>query len=305
MTSGAGEGRSARDMSSRGRPRRDGLPAAGAPHAPDRPRRAGDDPVHAEGTFAPTSIGRALLGVVVALVLTACAPRAPSEVPPVLLFRGTGTSANDVAAVEMILQRARLEYAAVDSSELNRMSVAELMAHRLVIVPGGNFITIGENLTPDATANVRTAVQGGVNYLGICAGGLLAGDAAGNSLDLTSGVRFGFYAAVERGVHKAVVTIGGGDGAAVAGGASALEQYWEDGPEFTGWGAVVGTYPDGTPAIVEGTCGKGWVVLCGFHPEAPESWRRGMTFTTPASVCNAYAAALVEAALNRTPLAGR
>jgi hypothetical protein len=36
----------------------------------------------------------------------------------------------------------------------------------------------------------------------------------------------------------------------------ALDQYWESGPRFTGWGDVVGKYPDGTPAIVEGSVGK-------------------------------------------------
>lgn len=65
-----------------------------------------------------------------------------------------------------------------------------------------------------------------------------------------------------------------------------------------GWGAVVGKYPDGTPAIVEGRSGKGWVILVGVHPEAPDSWQRGMTFSTPASAANACAGTLVDAALN-------
>jgi hypothetical protein len=44
------------------------------------------------------------------------------------------------------------------------------------------------------------------------------------------------------------------------------------------------------------------VILSGVHAEAPASWRRGMTFTTLASVNNAYAATLIQAALNRTSL---
>ena len=85
-------------------------------------------------------------------------------------------------------------------------------------------------------------------------------------------------------------------------GAPTLDQYWEDGPEFTGWGSVIGKYPDGKPAIVEGTFGSGWVILSGVHPEAPASWRHGMIFNTPSSVDNAYAGTLIRAALNRTPL---
>jgi glutamine amidotransferase-like uncharacterized protein len=85
-------------------------------------------------------------------------------------------------------------------------------------------------------------------------------------------------------------------------GSAAQSHYWEDGPQLTGWGDVVAKYPDGTPAIVEGKVGAGWMILTGIHPEAPESWRRGLTFSTPASVDNAYAATLIAAALNRTRL---
>ena len=81
-----------------------------------------------------------------------------------------------------------------------------------------------------------------------------------------------------------------------------LDHYWEDGPQLAGWGEVVATYPDGAPAVVQGASGHGWVVLSGVHPEAPESWRQGMTFATPASVDNAYAVTLVEAALRGTRL---
>ena len=204
-------------------------------------------------------------------------------------------SPNDVKAVEAVLKDSHLKYTAVNSQQLNGMSESQLMAYRLMIVPGGNYLTMGNSLMPDTTTNIHNAVQGGLNYLGICAGGLLAGNASGNSLNLTSGVRFGFYAAVNRGIHKAAVAI-------TCVGTPALEHYWEDGPQFTGWGAAVGNYPDGTPAIVEGTSGKGWVILCGVHPEAPENWRRGMTFTTPANVANAYAGTLIDAALHGTRL---
>ena len=56
-------------------------------------------------------------------------------------------------------------------------------------------------------AVTRRLIERGVNYLGICPGGLLAGKAECNSLNLTSGVKFGFYAVVNRGVHKAAVPI--------------------------------------------------------------------------------------------------
>ena len=214
---------------------------------------------------------------------------------PILLFNGTGTSPGDVAAVEAILDTNHLTYSTVTASRLNDMSEAQIREFRLLIVPGGNFIDIGNSLTPSTTANIRQAVHNGLNYLGMCAGGFFAGNSGFNGLNLTSDVRFGFYAAESRGIRKAAVAI------AAAGGPT-LEHYWEDGPQFSGWGAVVAKVPDGTPAIVQGTFGGGWVVLTGVHPEAPASWRRGMTFTTPVDVDNAYAGTLIHAALNRAPL---
>src|SRR5262249_37721262 len=155
------------------------------------------------------------------------------------------------------------------------------------------FVDIGNNLTSEAAAHVRNAVQNGLNYLGICAGGFFAGNSPYNGLNLTSGVKFGFYSVGNQGVRKTAVPI-------ACPGTPNLGQYGEYGPQFTGWGNVVAKYPDGTPAVVEGALGKGWVVLSGVHPEAPESWRRGMNFTTPANVDNAYAAMLIRAAMERT-----
>ena len=214
---------------------------------------------------------------------------------PILLFDGTGTSPNDVTAVKAILNDNHFNFSTANSSQLNEMGELQLSGYRLVIVPGGNFIDIGNGLTASTTAKVRNAVQNGVNYLGICAGGFFAGNTGYNGLNLTSGVRFGFYAASARGIRKAAVAI------ADAGGQT-LDHYWEDGPHFAGWGAVVAKYPDGTPAVVQGRFGNGWVILIGVHPEAPADWRRGMTFTTPAAVDNAYAGMLIHAAMNRTSL---
>jgi hypothetical protein len=240
-------------------------------------------------------VQRFVLAALALSALIACTRPASSGVPSILLFDGTGTSPNDVAAVETILKDGGLSYQKVSSSQLNAMNESALMAYRLMIVPGGDFLAIGNGLTATTTANVRTAVDSGLNYLGICAGAFFAGASPHNGLNLTSGVRFGFYAIEAQGIRKAAVDI-------TIAGSPAVAHYWEDGPELTGWGAVVARYPDGTPAIVEGSFGDGWVILTGIHPEAPESWRHGMNFTTPASVDNAYAGALIRAALYRTSL---
>ncbi len=224
----------------------------------------------------------------------------PMNTAPVLLFNGSGTSRNDVAAIEAILNRRHLAYSTANSVQLNGMTGSQILGYRLLIVPGGNFVEMGGSLTAATTVKVRDAVKDGLSYLGICAGGFLAGSfpAPYNSFNLSSGVKFGFYSAEEKGARKAVVRITFADGLA-------LDQYWEDGPQFTGWGEIVGKYPDGSPAIVEDSFGKGRVILSGVHPEAPESWRRGMSFATPANVSAAYAMTLIDAALDGKDLPHR
>jgi glutamine amidotransferase PdxT len=221
---------------------------------------------------------------------------AGGSTPSVLLFTGTGTSSGDVTAVETILSDLKLSYATASSSQLNGMSVSALTAYKLFLVPGGDAITISQNLKSGTITNVHNAiVNNGLHYLGICAGAFFAGDSGlYDYLALTpSGVWFNYYGDEFKGIYKEAVEIKASDG-------SKLDQYWQNGPQLSGWGSIVGKYPDGTPAIVEGNSGKGWVILCGVHPEATASWRTGMTFTTSVATDNAYAQTLVTNALNGT-----
>jgi glutamine amidotransferase-like uncharacterized protein len=234
---------------------------------------------------------RSLLIALTAFLAAACQRHASA---PILLFDGEGSSPGDVTAIESILRENELAYVTVDSDDLHAMTAAELRAHRLLIVPGGNFETMGMSLGPATSASVGESVRGGLNYLGICAGAFYAGNSPYNGLNLT-GVRYPFYSAERRGIRKAAVLIATPDGAA-------LDHYWEDGPELSGWGQVVAKYPDGTPAVTQGFVGKGWVVLSGIHPEASDSWRRGMSFTSPAAVDREFALRLIQSALDAAPL---
>ncbi len=233
--------------------------------------------------------------VLLAAGLASCGAKADHATAPILLFTGAGTSRGDVDALRKILTAEHLNYSTIDSRQFNALSQAQLQEFRLLIVPGGNFVDIGNGFQPATSANIRAAIQNGLNYLGICAGAFFAGNSLYNGLNLASGVRFGFYAAESRGIHKTAVAVTDPAG-------KTLDQYWEDGPELNGWGDVIARYPDGSAAIVEGSVGKGWVLLTGVHPEAPASWRRGMDFKTSAETDNAYAATLIRAALNRESL---
>jgi hypothetical protein len=217
-------------------------------------------------------------------------------ITPVLIFNGTGTSSSDVAAVEAVVSGKGLAYHTANSSQLDAMSQSQLLAYKLFIVPGGNSITIGNNLSSKATTTVRGAVAQGLNYLGICAGAFFGGYSRPyNGLDLTSGVWFGFYADHYKGINKEAVAISFPGG-------TKLDIYWQDGPQLSGWGQIIGKYPNGTPAITEGYWGKGFVIISGVHPEAPAGWRYGMNFFTPLDVDLAFAGTLVTSAMNRVTL---
>jgi hypothetical protein len=237
-----------------------------------------------------------LIAAATASISMISGPSQGNDGPKILLFVGKGTSPGDVAALKQILNRNHFDFSTADSNQLNELSESQFATYQLLIVPGGNFENIGKGVTATTTANIRKAVRGGLSYLGICAGAFFAGNAPYNGLNLTGGVRFKFYALEHRNIRKAAVPID-------VAGSGTFDHYWEDGPELTGWGDAVAKYPDGTPAIVQGTAGDGWVVLSGVHPEAPDSWRKGLIFSTPAQLDNAYAASLIWAALNRMPLA--
>jgi hypothetical protein len=231
-----------------------------------------------------------------ALPATATTATTPSAGASVLVYNGSGTSTTDVAAIESVVTSMGLSYATANSTQLNAMSQSNLLAYKLFLMPGGNSITIGSYLTKNTTATLHNAVNSGLNYLGICAGGFFGGFSAYNNFtNLTSGVWFSVYPNNGAGIGKTAVKTSFPNG-------STLDVYWQDGPELGGWGNVVAKYPNGQPAITEGNLGSGFVVLSGVHFEAPANWRTGMNFSTPLDVDLAYAQTLVNAALNRSAL---
>jgi len=98
-----------------------------------------------------------------------------------------------------------------------------------------------------------------------------------------------------KGIHKEAVTISFPK-------SGTMDMYWQDGPQLSGWGEIISKYPDGTPAMVEGKSGNGWVILSGVHPEAPASWRTGLKFKTSVAADLAYAGTLITTAMNGTTL---
>jgi hypothetical protein len=78
---------------------------------------------------------------------------------------------------------------------------------------------------------------------------------------------------------------------------------WWGGPSTPEWeGGVVARYPNGRPAISESWSGKGYVVVSGPHPEAPQGWR-ATAGADPDGLDYDVAIDMIQAALNKQPLA--
>jgi len=238
-------------------------------------------------------IKNGLFYFIIALLFANC--KSHVKQAPILLFNGIGTSPNDVEAIKNILSTNDLNFELINSAQLNGIDTNQLSEYKLIIIPGGNFIEMGKNLTTGTTRNIQTAVHSGLNYLGICAGGFLAGNTRKNSFKIAGDVQFKFYSAEDKGIRKAAVAVTNADGIMI-------EHYWEDGPEFGGWGEVVSKYPDGTPATVQGSYGLGWIVLTGIHSEAPESWRKEFHFSSPIAASHQYAGRLIKSAMEKTTM---
>jgi glutamine amidotransferase-like uncharacterized protein len=209
-----------------------------------------------------------------------------------------------VGALEYVItNNLHLTYDTVNSAGLDAMSVAQLAAYKLLIIPGGDSIIIGNNLKATTLAHIKTAVRtNGLHYLGVCAGAFLAsyaGTSGYNDINLLNGIWFNMYGETQEMAAELLSRPQG---------QSSIDVYYEDGPSLAtqggSWGTIVAKYPNfgAPPAIIQGFAGNGWTLLQGVHPEAPASWRTCCTFTTSLADDLAYSATLISAALNGTVL---
>jgi glutamine amidotransferase-like uncharacterized protein len=220
----------------------------------------------------------------------------------ILIYKGTGAS-GDVQALEYVItNNLHLDY---DEKDIKGWSVAQLAAYKLLIIPGGDSVKMGDYFYGTSTeANIKTAVRvNGLHYLGVCAGAFLVSYAGGtkyHDINLLNGIWFDMFQNAPCDPAAELLSRPSGQ--------SSIDVYWEDGPQLTTqggtWGTIVAEYPNRQPAIIQGFAGKGWTLLQGIHPEAPDSWRANTcnTFTTSLADDRAYSATLISAALNGTVL---
>lgn len=233
------------------------------------------------------------------------APSGSSYTTAVLIFNGTGVSTSDWQNTEAIVKSQGLSYQLVNTAEMNAMSLEELASFGVIIVPGGSGGTIAGSLTTDARIRIRQAVRDfGVGYVGFCAGAWVA---VGPEADTNSTASYGF--AVAKGSVLPYYWPGGNSSLVAdmvdvtfADG-SHRSLVWWGGPATPEWqNGVIARYETGDPAISETISGKGYVVISGPHPEAPQGWR-ATAGTDSDGLDYDIAIDMINAALNKQPLA--
>ncbi len=232
-------------------------------------------------------------------------PSTPSTAETdVLLFNGQGISTSDWQSTEKLLQAMKLTYKLVNSSQMNAMSLADVSKFGLMIFPGGTRGGIMSGLNDQAQLIIRQAVRDqGVSYLGFCAGSFAAvgtlaatNTVSENDLAVVKGNHLSvWWPNGDSSLTAAIVPVKFPDG-------SSRQLVWYGGPSTPEWtGGVVARYADGKPAISQSFYAKGFVVLTGPHPEAPQGWRNTAGYD-PDGLDYELAKQLIAAALNRAPL---
>jgi FG-GAP-like repeat len=218
-----------------------------------------------------------------------------------------GVSVPDYFALQRELDAMGLRYdtATYDGDantiNLNAMTQAQFNAYAVFIVPGGNTDCIVGYWTQTTKQMIQNGVlHGSVSYLGFCAGAFVAGyrNPALNltGLPIQNGWdSFNYYSLYYHSQVAASLEISLASG-------PTLEMFWDDGPQLSGFGDTIATYPDGTPAISE-TSSNGFVILSGVHPEATADWMVSDNLSpvgSPFQTDFAFAASLINAAVTKT-----
>lgn len=221
----------------------------------------------------------------------------------VLLFNGVGISTSDWQTTEEIVKAANLTYDLVNSSKLDAMTLDQMASYGLMIFPGGYGNQITAGVSAATGIRVRQAVRDrGVSFLGICAGAWVAVGPESSTDQIAS---YGF--AVAQGRFLDEYLPGGFEPTAAMVDVSFADQshrslVWWGGPITPNWeNGVVARYTTGDPAISQTWSGKGFVIVTGPHPEAPQGWR-SVAGNDPDGLDYDIATKLIKAALNRQPL---
>jgi glutamine amidotransferase-like uncharacterized protein len=195
-------------------------------------------------------------------------------------------------------------YEDTDSTALNKLSAEDIRHYRLIIFPGGDAITVTNNLTIETHERLRKAVQElGLNYLGFCAGAWMAVAPApvgtndvGYGIGVVDGPILQPNYLAKEGLHYAITKAHFPDG-------STRDQLWYGGPITPDIpGGVIAKYPNNTPAISQIRSGKGLVILSGLHPTATKEVLNNLGLYNKAAIAPDLAWKILNAGIQGVPL---
>lgn len=181
-----------------------------------------------------------------------------------LVYEGPGSWKSETRSLKEILYKNGATYLAVGADQLNEFTAERFAGFKAILFAGGNSISVSESISREVGEMIRLAVrEGGMNYLGFCAGAWLAvASNEENSLGVVDGPSLApsFLSLLGReyALDDAVFPNG-----------ERRRLLWYGGPvTVDGPGAVIARYSDGTAAISQLRVGKGLVIISGFHPAA-------------------------------------
>ncbi len=148
-----------------------------------------------------------------------------------------------------------------------QLTAAGLAGLRVLVVPGGWAPTQHEAMGDGGRGRLRTFVEAGGAYLGICAGAYVACSAVSwedREYPYALGLARGRAIGPVKGLAPWPTT----GSVEIRAGGHAVPALYAGGCSLAIDGAaVLATYPDGSAAAIEVRLGKGRVFLCGVHPE--------------------------------------
>lgn len=214
-------------------------------------------------------------------------PDGPTGTRPLaLVYKGYGTCDGCPESLAHLLARAGYETRFVGPEALRTDATFE---GATLYAQGGDDETmqlrkaVGASAWPGVVQRLRRFVDGGGRYLGICAGGYIAGrwldgDGTIDALDFLEGDVSAFTGTSGDPTEDQLVPITWTDPP------SRRQVFFQEGPYFTARGTVLARYADGKTAALATHFGRGAVVVSGVHLEAEADWFSGANLHDPDGV---------------------
>lgn len=183
-----------------------------------------------------------------------------------LVYAGPGTDEGSAKCAANVARKAGLKVKFVHPRDIQPQLFT---GAEIWVTPGGWAITMAEKIGPKKLALIRSFIENGKSYFGICAGGFLA-DRYVDDRNTLEGLGIIPVISHDYSAVKTPITMG------VRWGGEHRQMYFQDGPGFAepapGAAEVVARYPDGVPAALITSYGRGRVAVSGPHPEAAAEW---------------------------------